>query len=59
MKNVQTEYDVFICHASEDKEFVRSLTLELLSHDLKVWFDEIILEIGDSLRKSIDLGFVT
>lgn len=51
------EWDVFISHASEDKEaFVRPLAEELEARGLKVWFDEFTLTIGDSLRQSIDRG---
>lgn len=51
------EYDVFICHASEDKEaFVRPLALRLAQAGLRVWFDEFALRPGDSLRDSIDRG---
>ena len=53
------KYDVFICHASEDKEsFVRALAVKLQNKGLKVWFDEFTLTIGDSLRRSIDNGLV-
>ncbi len=52
-----TEWDVFISHASEDKEeFARPLAEGLRSRGLKVWFDEFTLTIGDSLRRSIDRG---
>lgn len=51
------KYDVFICHDSEDKEsFVRVLAEKLSSKDLRVWYDEITLSLGDSLRRSIDSG---
>jgi hypothetical protein len=50
-------FDVFISHASEDKEdFVRPLAAALASLGLKVWFDEWTLTIGDSLRQKIDEG---
>jgi hypothetical protein len=50
-------FDVFISHASEDKDsIVRSLASELLAHGLKVWYDEFTLRIGDSLRQKIDKG---
>ena len=50
-------HDVFICHASEDKdEFVRPLAEALRSHHLEVWYDEFALDIGDSLRQAIDRG---
>lgn len=51
------EWDVFISHASEDKDsFVRPLARRLQEHGLRVWFDELTLTIGDSLRRSIDRG---
>jgi hypothetical protein len=51
------DYDFFISHASEDKdEFVRPLAEELLRRGLHVWYDEFSLDIGDSLRESIDFG---
>lgn len=51
------EYDVFISHASEDKEdFVRLFASNLKSKGLRVWYDEFELRIGDSLRRSIDNG---
>ena len=50
-------HDVFISHASEDKEeFVRPLANALIHEGLKVWFDEMTLRIGDSLRQKIDKG---
>ena len=50
-------YDVFISHASEDKDdFVRSLANALVKKGLRVWYDEMTLSIGDSLRQKIDNG---
>lgn len=50
-------YDFFISHASEDKEgFVRDLAKALENEGAKVWFDEFILKVGDSLRGKIDQG---
>ena len=50
-------HDVFISHASEDKdEFVRPLANALIDQGLKVWYDEMTLRIGDSLRQKIDKG---
>jgi hypothetical protein len=53
-------YDVFISHASEDKEaIVRSLADALTAQGLKVWYDDFTLRIGDSLRQKIDRGLAT
>jgi hypothetical protein len=55
--NRMEEYDFFVSHASEDKDsFVRPLVHALTALGLKVWYDEFTLEIGDSLRRSIDHG---
>lgn len=52
-------WDVFISHASEDKDsLVRDLAKALASSGLTVWYDEFTLTIGDSLRRSIDRGLV-
>ena len=51
------EYDVFISHASEDKdEIVRPLANALVEKGVKVWYDEFEMKIGDSLRRKIDKG---
>lgn len=51
------KYDVFICHSSDDKEeFVEPLVRELNRKGHLVWYDEDELEIGDSIRESIDDG---
>jgi hypothetical protein len=49
--------DVFISHASEDKDAIaRPLADELLTRGWSVWFDEYELVLGDSLRRKIDSG---
>jgi TIR domain len=54
------QYDFFVSHASEDKDtFVRPLVVCLEALGLKVWYDEFTLEVGDSLRRSIDHGLVS
>lgn len=51
------DFDLFISHASEDKDdLVRPLATQLRHRGLRVWFDETELKLGDSLRRSIDLG---
>jgi hypothetical protein len=53
-------YDFFICHANEDKPgFVTELAAELTRRRYRVWFDELSLTVGDSLRRSIDLGLAS
>jgi hypothetical protein len=51
------QYDVFISHASEDKEsFVVEFAEELSRRGVKVWIDDIAIAWGDSLRAKIDNG---
>jgi hypothetical protein len=53
-------YDVFISHASEDKDgLVRGLAQALQRRGLEVWYDEFALRIGDSLRRKIDAGLTS
>lgn len=52
-------YDVFVCHAFDDKEaIVRPLAHALRDEDLAVWYDEFELKIGDVLRRKIDEGLI-
>ena len=47
-------YDVFICHASEDKDdVVRELASHLQESGLEVWYDEWAMTIGDNLSQKI------
>lgn len=53
----EPQYDVFVSHASEDKnEVVRPLANALVQKGVKVWYDEFEMKIGDSLRRKIDKG---
>lgn len=55
--NEAEEYDVFISHATEDKEsFADALYNELQKIGIKVWYDVISMTWGDSLRSKIDNG---
>ena len=52
-------WDLFISHASEDKEeLVRPLAEELVKYGVNVWYDEFSLGLGDSLTASIDKGLI-
>lgn len=51
------QHDVFICHASEDKEAVaRPLAEALRDRHIDVWYDEFSMKVGGSLREAIDRG---
>lgn len=57
IENISVEYDVFISHATEDKEsFVNELLEELKKRNVRVWVDVLNIKWGDPLRKSIDEG---
>lgn len=50
-------YDIFISHASEDKnKIARPLYEALAEKGLSIWFDEAVLKLGDGLRQKIDEG---
>ena len=56
---LEKEYDVFICHAGEDKDaVVRPLAHALRARGVEVWYDEFKMKIGDSLRRTIDRGLI-
>ena len=49
-------FDVFLSHASQDKDrFVRQL-YEALRRDLEVWYDEVEIELGDDFRLRMEDG---
>jgi TIR domain len=51
------EWDVFISHATEDKDAIAQPLAEALrAKGLRVWYDDFSLTLGDSLRQSIDRG---
>jgi hypothetical protein len=56
-RNKKASFDIFISHASEDKDSIaRPLYEELKNKGVSVWFDEAVLSLGDSLRRKIDEG---
>lgn len=59
MEKTIKRYDVFISHASEDKDnLVRPLATILERLSISVWYDEFTLKLGDSLSSSIDKGLM-
>lgn len=53
------KFDVFISHASEDKDaIVRPMATILERMGVRVWYDEFALKLGDSLSASIDKGLL-
>ena len=51
------EWDVFVSYASEDREEVAGPLAAMLSRlGLRVWYDQMELRVGDSLRRKIDDG---
>ena len=43
-------YDVFLSHSAKDKAVVRPLAERLRADGVKVWFDEWVLQPGDSIE---------
>jgi hypothetical protein len=51
------KYHAFICHAWEDKaSFVKPLAESLINRGFSIWYDEISLTVGKSMRQEIDNG---
>ena len=52
-----TSYDVFLSHASEDRdEIARPLADALIARGVTVWFDELNIRVGQSIRREIERG---
>lgn len=59
IKTHSKRYDVFICHASEDKKLVADpLAEKLRDLGLVVWYDKFSLGWGDKLMKKINEGIL-
>ncbi len=56
--NVVPSYDVFVCHASEDKAFVNPLVAAMKKAGISVWYDSDVMEWADDIRASIARGLV-
>ncbi|HYO14555.1 MAG TPA: toll/interleukin-1 receptor domain-containing protein [Thermoanaerobaculia bacterium] len=52
-----TQYDIFLSYATEDREEVAFPLFEALKGlGLRVWLDASVLQVGDSLARSLDEG---
>lgn len=55
--NIDDHRDVFISHASEDKDDIaRPLTEALQTRNLSVWFDELNITWGTPIRRAVEKG---
>lgn len=50
--------DLFICHATEDKDIVQPLVEALINAGFSVWYDDFELKLGDRLRRKIENGLL-
>ena len=51
-----SDYDLFLSHASEDKDWCEMLAERLRTEGVRVWFDGWELKPGDNLNARIDDG---
>jgi hypothetical protein len=49
-------YDVFLSHSSKDKAVVGAIAERLRADNLRVWFDEWELKLGDSIPAKVEAG---
>jgi hypothetical protein len=50
------KYDVFISHATEDKDLAGPLAMALRAKGLKVWFDAHQMLMGDDIASAVEKG---
>jgi hypothetical protein len=51
------QWDIFLSHASEDKQVVAIPLAESLRRlGVRVWLDKLQIDLGDSIRQKIDGG---
>lgn len=46
MRTIEEDFDVFLCHNSQDKDAVRQMNIRLKSKNIRTWFDEEQLPPG-------------
>lgn len=52
------QFDVFLSHSSKDKDIVRELAVRLKRDDLRVWFDEWEIALGDPIFSKVEAGLI-
>ncbi len=52
----KTEVNVFLSHSSKDKDFVKSLAVDLKHYGISVWLDEWEINIGESIPTKVGEG---
>lgn len=53
------KYDLFLSYSTEEKEtLARPLAVELKKLGYSVWFDPLIMSVGDSIKEYIDEGII-
>lgn len=59
LASLDNEFDVFISHASEDKEeFVEPISKILVEHNISIFYDKESIDWGDSIPTKIDKGIL-
>lgn len=53
MRMSEGEKNVFLCHSSADKAFVRRVCSDLIQAGHRVWMDEFEISVGDSIVEKI------
>jgi TIR domain len=53
-KRTEGGKNVFLCHSSTDKPFVRQVFLDLIKLGHRVWIDEYEINVGDSIVEKIN-----
>jgi TIR domain len=53
------EYQVYLCHASQDREIVRRIRDRLEQNEIRCWFDENEMLAGRSARRRMEQGLLS
>lgn len=52
----KNEINVFLSHSSKDKNFVKSLAVDLKNYGVSVWLDEWEINVGESIPTKVNEG---